>query len=190
MRNGRTVAQKWWTQSQAFRGGTTKCTHRSDSRTLPFSTWMSMSSASPPIRVWMMASPPTSVATPQITIRFVGGNDFISGWIRRAEYGFWATHVETLMPDGTLLGAHASGGVQARPKDYDKGEFSKELFVPIPATPEQTNAFHRALVLQAGNQEDRLGRYSARGHVEQDEGDTVMLLRIRIVRTRQKIQSA
>ena len=85
-----------------------------------------------------------------ITIRFVGGNDFISGWIRRAEYGFWATHVETLMPDGTLLGAHASGGVQARPKDYDKGEFSKELFVPIPATPEQTNAFHTFLRAQIG----------------------------------------
>jgi hypothetical protein len=65
VRNGRTVAQKWWTQSQAFLGGTAKCTHRSDSRTQPFSIWMSMSSASPPIRVWMMASPPTSVATPQ-----------------------------------------------------------------------------------------------------------------------------
>jgi hypothetical protein len=40
-----------------------------------------------------------------ITIRFIGGNDLISRGIRLAEYGFWATHVETLMPDGTLLGA-------------------------------------------------------------------------------------
>lgn len=89
-----------------------------------------------------------------ITIRFVGGNDLISRGIRLVEYGFWATHVETLMPDGTLLGAHASGGVQARPKDYDKGKFSKELFLPIPATPQQTDAFHTFLRTQIGRPYD------------------------------------
>jgi|ERR1700730_12168728 len=89
-----------------------------------------------------------------ITIRFVGGNDLISRGIRLVEYGFWATHVETLMPDGTLLGAHASGGVQARPKDYDKGKFSKELFLPIPATPQQTDAFHTFLRTQIGKPYD------------------------------------
>ena len=89
-----------------------------------------------------------------ITIRFVAGNDLTSRVIRLAEYGFWATHVETLMPDGTLLGAHASGGVQARPNDYDKGRFSRQLFVPIPATPEQTDAFHTFLRAQIGKPYD------------------------------------
>jgi len=89
-----------------------------------------------------------------ITIRFVAENDLVSRGIRLAEYGFWATHVETLMPDGTLLGAHASGGVQARPNDYDKGRFSRQLFVPIPATPEQTDAFHTFLRAQIGKPYD------------------------------------
>jgi uncharacterized protein YycO len=89
-----------------------------------------------------------------ITIRFVAGNDFISRGIRLFEYGFWATHVETLMPDGTLLGAHARDGVQARPRDYDKGKFSKEEFVDIPATPEQTDGFHTFLRAQIGKPYD------------------------------------
>jgi len=89
-----------------------------------------------------------------ITIRFVAENDLVSRGIRLAEYGFWATHVETLMPDGTLLGAHASGGVQARPNDYNKGRFSRQLFVPIPATPEQTDAFHTFLRAQIGKPYD------------------------------------
>jgi hypothetical protein len=89
-----------------------------------------------------------------ITIRFVTGNDFISSWIRLFEYGFWATHVETLMPDGTLLGAHARDGVQARPRDYDKGRFLKEEFVHIPATPEQTEGFHTFLGAQIGKPYD------------------------------------
>ena len=45
-----------------------------------------------------------------ITLRFVTGDDLISRAIRAAEYGFWASHTEALMPDGTLLGAHADGG--------------------------------------------------------------------------------
>ena len=89
-----------------------------------------------------------------ITIRFVAGNDLTSRVIRLAEYGFWATHVETLMPDGTLLGAHASDGVQARPKDYDRGGFSRQLLVPIPATPEQTDEFHAFLRSQIGKPYD------------------------------------
>ena len=89
-----------------------------------------------------------------ITIRFVAGNDLTSRVIRLAEYGFWATHVETLMPDGSLLGAHAIGGVQARPKGYDRGKFWKQLFVPIPATPEQTDGFHTFLRAQIGKPYD------------------------------------
>ena len=92
--------------------------------------------------------------TQMITIRFVAGNDLISSGIRLAEYGFWATHVETLMPDGTLLGAHARDGVQARPRNYDRGKFSKEEFVHIPATSEQTDGFHTFLRAQIGRPYD------------------------------------
>ena len=56
-----------------------------------------------------------------ITIRFVTCRDIVSAGIRGFEYGFWASHTEALMPDGTLLGAHWQGGVLARPHDYDKG---------------------------------------------------------------------
>jgi hypothetical protein len=94
------------------------------------------------------------IGTLLITIRFVAGSDLISRAIRLGEYGFWATHVETLMPDGTLLGAHASGGVQARPKEYDRGKFSKQLFVSIPATPEQTDRFNTFLRAQIGKPYD------------------------------------
>jgi len=89
-----------------------------------------------------------------ITIRFVTGHDPVSDGIRAFEYGFWATHVEALMPDGTLLGAHAQGGVQARPNGYDKTEFTRELYVSIPATPAQTDAFHSFLRAQVGKPYD------------------------------------
>ena len=77
-----------------------------------------------------------------ITLRFVTCDDAVSGGIRFAEYGFWASHVETLTPDGKLLGAHYDGGVQARDRYYDKGKFSRELFVKLPADEAMTNAFY------------------------------------------------
>jgi len=80
-----------------------------------------------------------------IVLRFVTGNSFVSAAIQRAEYGFWASHVEALMPDGTLLGAHIDGGVQARPRDYDKGQFTRELFVNIDAAPDVCDRFHAFL---------------------------------------------
>jgi len=91
-----------------------------------------------------------------ISIRFVTGNDPVSDGIRAFEYGFWATHVEALMPDETLLGAHADGGVQARPHNYDKSDFTRELYVSIPATPAQTDAFHLFLRAQVGKPYDFL----------------------------------
>ena len=91
-----------------------------------------------------------------LTIRFVTCSDPVSEGIRRFEYGFWATHCEALMPDGTLLGAHAEGGVKARPRDYDKSEFTRELYVSIPATPAQTDAFHSFLRAQVDKPYDFL----------------------------------
>ena len=66
-----------------------------------------------------------------IRIRFVTGNDLISNAIRAYEHDGWATHVEAVMPDGSLLGAHLDGGVMARAVDYDKGTRTRELIVEL-----------------------------------------------------------
>jgi hypothetical protein len=84
-----------------------------------------------------------------IRLRFVTSSDPVSAGIRAAEYGFWASHVEAVMPDGALLGAHYDGGVQARSADYDAINFPKRI-VSIPAAPEMSDAFHSFLRLQLG----------------------------------------
>lgn len=89
-----------------------------------------------------------------IVLRFVTCDDPISYGIRAAEYGFWASHVEALMPDDTLLGAHAKGGVLARPRDYDKGQFARELFVTIPVEDPAVELFHAFLKAQLGKPYD------------------------------------
>jgi hypothetical protein len=75
-----------------------------------------------------------------IRLRFVTGNSWISNAIRAGERDGWCTHVEAAMPDGTLLGAHLDGGVQARPAGYDKTEMTRELFVDLDSAPAGTEA--------------------------------------------------
>lgn len=70
-------------------------------------------------------------------IRFVTGTGAVSAGIRAFEHlwrddGWLPTHAEVLMPDGTLLGAHLEGGVQARPVGYDKATMTREMFVDLP----------------------------------------------------------
>src|SRR5262249_45605325 len=93
-------------------------------------------------------------ACTMITVRFVTGHNAISDGIRLFEFGFWATHVEAKMPDGTLLGAHIDGGVQARAADYDQGKFSRELYVEIPAGEFVEERFHDFLRSQVGKPYD------------------------------------
>jgi len=81
-------------------------------------------------------------------LRFVTANDLVSQAIRGGEMGFWASHVEALMPGGALLGAHFDGGVQARPRDYDKGQWTRDLFVALPCSAEQDAAFEAFLRTQ------------------------------------------
>jgi hypothetical protein len=57
------------------------------------------------------------------------------------------------MPDGTLLGA-ISDGVKARPRDYDKGLFSKEMFLDVKATPDQEEIFYAFVESQIGKPYD------------------------------------
>lgn len=93
-------------------------------------------------------------------LRFVTCADAVSAGIRAFEYGFWASHVEAVMPDGTLLGAHYEGGVQARAPDYDKGKFTRELFIDLPSIEDATHPwgmedrFHNFLHAQVGKPYD------------------------------------
>lgn len=96
-----------------------------------------------------------------ITLRFVGGagktdilGSLVSRTIAGAELGFWADHVEALTPDGTLLGAHAKGGVQARPKGYDGADYAQDLYVTLPATDIKSAAFYATLASQIGKPYD------------------------------------
>jgi hypothetical protein len=89
-----------------------------------------------------------------IRLRFVTCHDAISFGIRAFEYGFWASHTEAVMPDGTLLGAHYEGGVQARPADYDFGKSVREEIVSLPADDAMTDKFHAFLRAQVGKPYD------------------------------------
>ena len=89
-----------------------------------------------------------------ICLRFVSGADALSAAIRAGEYGFWANHVEALMPEGTLLGAHVDGGVQARPRGYDKASTLREVYLDLPAPDAQADAFHAFLRAQLGKPYD------------------------------------
>jgi hypothetical protein len=69
-----------------------------------------------------------------IRIRFVAGSGFIGGSIR------WVTnslfqHVEFGTPEGTWIGAHASGGIEERPADY--ASYAREFVYDVPATDAQ-----------------------------------------------------
>ena len=88
-----------------------------------------------------------------ITLRFVSSNDMVSRIIRGGELGFPYQHVEAQMPDGSLLGAHASGGVQARPADYDK-DYIQDLYVTVPCLPDAVAIFHDFLRSQIGKPYD------------------------------------
>lgn len=89
-----------------------------------------------------------------IQIRFVTCSDPVSAGIRAAEYGFWASHAEALMPDGTLLGAHYDGGVQERKRGYDAAIMKHELYVPITTAADQEAAFYKFLKSQVGKPYD------------------------------------
>lgn len=87
-----------------------------------------------------------------IRLRFVTSDrTVISLAIQFAQYGFWASHVEAVMPEGTLLGAHAEGGVMNRPCDYDAGQWTRQEFVDFPATADQTDGFHCFMRAEIGD---------------------------------------
>lgn len=69
-----------------------------------------------------------------IRLRFVEGTEFSSKLIELRENAsspLTPSHVELVTPNG-YLGALLDGGVAIRPVGYDKGTFSRELFVDVP----------------------------------------------------------
>lgn len=91
----------------------------------------------------------------KITLRFVTTWESpVSRLIRAGEYGFWASHTEAMMPEGTYLGAHFDGGVMARPSTYDAGKYGQQMFVQIPCLQVQADMFHAFLRAQVGKPYD------------------------------------
>ena len=88
-----------------------------------------------------------------ITIRFVSHPGIFNWGTEKFQYGFWADHVDTVLPDGRLLGAHFAG-VQILPSNYDAGKFSRELRVSLKTTEVQEMGFYSFLSNQVGKPYD------------------------------------
>jgi uncharacterized protein YycO len=88
-----------------------------------------------------------------IKLRFVSHPGIFNWACTIAQYGFWATHVEAVTPEGTLIGA-MSDGVKAREPFYDAGKFNQEMFLEVSATPEQEDIFYEYLLSQIGKPYD------------------------------------
>lgn len=61
----------------------------------------------------------------EIVLQFSTTSDLESFAIKVFQHGYWCTHVDTVLPDGTLLGAHFKGGVAIRPPHYDNWSQTK-----------------------------------------------------------------
>lgn len=93
-----------------------------------------------------------------VSMRWVTHAGFVSNAIRRVEYGFWATHVEAVMGDGTVIGAYIDlSKVARRPADYDAADWVQQLIVPMPFTAEQERLFRQFLDAQIGKPYDDFG---------------------------------
>jgi len=92
-----------------------------------------------------------------IVIRFVRSLGLASDGIvalEKTAMPFTPSHVEAVTPDGFYLGAHLDGGTQKRPKNYDAGGFSHELFLTLEATEDQAGAFYTFLDKHIGEPYD------------------------------------
>lgn len=92
-----------------------------------------------------------------IRLRFVAGNDNVSlAIILRSQVcmPFTPSHVECVTPDGKYLGQHARGGMSSRDPGYDHDYLHHELFVDLPATQDQTDAFYAYMIGALGEPYD------------------------------------
>jgi len=88
-----------------------------------------------------------------ITLRFVSHKGMFNWACTIAQYGFWSTHVEAVMPDGRYLGA-IGDGVKSRDPSYDKGRVKKEIFLDVKTTAEQEDIFYAFVESQIGKPYD------------------------------------
>lgn len=89
-----------------------------------------------------------------IRLRFVTGSDPTSRLIAAWQKDGWATHVEAVLANGSLLGAHREGGVAIRPKGYDAATMTRELPVDLVTLDSMTEEFYDFLHDQVGKPYD------------------------------------
>jgi hypothetical protein len=93
----------------------------------------------------------------EIVMQFVGNDSFGSRLIEWFDHGKYS-HVDSVLPDGTLLGARNDvidgipSGVQIRPASYVEGD--KILRVTIPCTVNQEEAYYAFVRAQIGRPYD------------------------------------
>jgi uncharacterized protein YycO len=94
-----------------------------------------------------------------IRLQFATQNDPGSWLIRFYGHGAYS-HVDTVMPDGSFLGARTdcNPGVQIRPPGYAK--FSKTLLVELPCTDEVTKRYYDFVQAQVGKPYDLTAIYA------------------------------
>lgn len=98
-------------------------------------------------------------AQSRIVLRFVRYSSITSSAIELDQRDGWATHVESVTPDGQhWLGSQTPEGVLARPVGYDSSSvIVRQQFVTLPdATPEQAKEFYSFLTAQEGTPYDYL----------------------------------
>jgi uncharacterized protein YycO len=88
---------------------------------------------------------------PLITLQFVTTSGISSALIR---WGTWSdySHVDCVLKDGRLLGAHLGSGVAIRPANYEK--FSKVARYISPVTNQQEQDIYKFLFAQIGKPYD------------------------------------
>jgi uncharacterized protein YycO len=98
-----------------------------------------------------------------ITLQFVEGTGLGSGMIKWFGHGLYS-HVDCVLPDGTLLGARsdvmsgAPAGVQIRPAGYVNSD--KVRCVHLPATDEQSDRFYDFMKAQIGKPYNKIGIFA------------------------------
>src|SRR5579863_3025481 len=86
-----------------------------------------------------------------IVLQFASGTDLESEAIEYFSHGQWS-HVDAVLPDGSLLGARLEGGVAIRSKTYLGASKTERVY--LPATDAQTSAFYAFLMAQVGKPYD------------------------------------
>lgn len=89
-----------------------------------------------------------------ITLQFATSAGFGSKVIRWFTYSDFS-HVDVVLPDGTLLGARANGGVKIRPAGYEKFIKTARFVADVPADVEAK--IYAFLHAQVGKPYDKTG---------------------------------